>query len=351
MQRGEWAHRFVHSVAQAGGKLRSADLEAYCADWTSPVRADYRGCQVIAPGLPALGGVNTVEAVRLLDRLAVSRGLHSTSSADALFWLIQTTRALWLGPPLPPERRLDPRTTDVLWQEMQRSGGLTYAGHTRMRKALSHSDAVVAVDEHGNVAALCHSINTLAWGTTGLFVDGVSIPDSASFQQQEIARAGRGNRLPDAMNPVVVTRSGKPVFTSASIGSSLHEITIQGLVNVLDLEMPAGAAACAPNFWMPLPTPVDAALDGSNRFFVAACVRVGRPRWVLNPPQAVEPTGFNKELLEAVSARGLQLVEGDHAALLGHWVAIQQTAPGSPGRLEGAATTRGAATDAEVRGY
>jgi gamma-glutamyltranspeptidase len=164
------------------------------------------------------------------------------------------------------------------------------------------------------------------------------------------------------MNPVVVTRSGKPVFTSASIGSSLHEITIQGLVNVLDLEMPAGAAACAPNFWMPLPTPVDAALDGSNRFFrpigdwlrrllVAACVRVGRPRWVLNPPQAVEPTGFNKELLEAVSARGLQLVEGDHAALLGHWVAIQQTAPGSPGRLEGAATTRGAATDAEVLGY
>ena len=43
-----------------------------------------------------------------------------------------------------------------------------------------HSDANVVVDASGNMAVLLHSINTLNWGTTGIFVDGVSIPDSGA---------------------------------------------------------------------------------------------------------------------------------------------------------------------------
>jgi len=49
-----------------------------------------------------------------------------------------------------------------------------------------HSDAIVAVDRWGNVAALLHTINTVSWGETGIFVDGVSIPDSGAIQQQTI---------------------------------------------------------------------------------------------------------------------------------------------------------------------
>ena len=41
-----------------------------------------------------------------------------------------------------------------------------------------HSDAIVAIDALGNVVALIHTINTAGWGTSGLFVDGVSILDS-----------------------------------------------------------------------------------------------------------------------------------------------------------------------------
>ena len=58
-----------------------------------------------------------------------------------------------------------------------------------------HSDTLVVFDRHGNVAAFVHSINTVTWGSTGIFVEGISIPDSASFQQEKIARVGRGVRV------------------------------------------------------------------------------------------------------------------------------------------------------------
>ncbi len=45
-----------------------------------------------------------------------------------------------------------------------------------------HSDSVVAVDDLGNMAAIVHTINGGLWGSLGLRVGGISIPNSASFQ-------------------------------------------------------------------------------------------------------------------------------------------------------------------------
>ena len=83
-----------------------------------------------------------------------------------------------------------------------------------------HSAAVVAVDRWGNIAAVVHSINTVGLSRAGIMVDGISIPDSAWFQQKQILRAGPGNRLPDPTNPCIITRDGKPFLGSSSIGSS-----------------------------------------------------------------------------------------------------------------------------------
>src|SRR5262249_37519229 len=209
-------------------------------------------------------------------------------------------------------------TARVLWREIERRGGLSWATRFRIGNRFEHSDAVVAVDERGNLAALCHSINTTWWGSTGIFVDGVSIPDSASFQQVEIAQAGPGNRLPDVMNPVMVTKDGQPKLASACIGASLHETTIQHLVSVLDFGMAPHEAVDAPVFLNPLPTAVDALLGWKRKHLrpvgwflywlavsVAAALR--RPRRVLNPRQAIEPHGFSQELVRAVRAMGLDL--------------------------------------------
>jgi gamma-glutamyltranspeptidase/glutathione hydrolase len=96
-----------------------------------------------------------------------------------------------------------------------------------------HSDAIVAIDRWGNVAAVVHTINTSAWGETGIFVDGISIADSAAFQQPMIAAVGPGVRLPDPTQPALILKDGKPVAGIGSIGSGLHQKTTTVLLNLL----------------------------------------------------------------------------------------------------------------------
>src|SRR5262249_41287017 len=66
---------------------------------------------------------------------------------------------------------------------------------------------------------------------------GVSIPDSAAFQQYQIARIKPGDRLPDATYPIIVLKNGKPYLASSNIGLATHQNTMNNLVNVLDFDM------------------------------------------------------------------------------------------------------------------
>ena len=59
---------------------------------------------------------------------------------------------------------------------------------------------------------MIHTINTAGWGTTGIFVDGVSIPDSGAQQQRSMLAVGPGGRMPDHGVPLIGLRDGRPVF-------------------------------------------------------------------------------------------------------------------------------------------
>jgi len=99
---------------------------------------------------------------------------------------------------------------------------------------------------------LLHSINSLIFGTTGIFVDGVSIPDAAAHQQHMVARVGPGERLGNITNPLIVTRDGKAVLGAACIGSSLHEHMLASLVDLFVFDMEPRRCASTPKFWGPV---------------------------------------------------------------------------------------------------
>ena len=167
-----------------------------------------------------------------------------------------------------------------------------------------------AVDAEGNVAALLHTINTALWGTTGIFVDGVAIADSAKYQQVKIARAGPGNRLPIETNPVLITRSGKPVLVSSSIGMGVHEQTYQAIVNILEYGLDPKAAAESPQVLRPMSGGLDRALGAE----------------VENPAaQAVEEGAFDEGLLAKVREmrQPMQEITAETAGgWRGYWVGI-----------------------------
>src|SRR5215510_12141290 len=222
---GEWAKKFVAAVQSEGGKMTLADLKAYRPIWSEPQQTSYRGYQVYSLGRPSLGGVNTIEALNLLEAADLKQYGHYTTSPEALYEFIQICRVnyilSYLPPPtlkmfLPdldaaPESRVKKESARLLWRKMHEPAWEKMVSTIWPKdKASNHSAGVVAVDEQGNMAAVLHTVNAVVWGTTGIFVDGISIPDSASFQQSQIARIKPGDRLPEGTNPVIVLKNDKP---------------------------------------------------------------------------------------------------------------------------------------------
>jgi gamma-glutamyltranspeptidase/glutathione hydrolase len=201
-----------------------------------------------------------------------------------------------LGLDLSLESRVTKQHAAKLW-ELMRTGKMPLV--PAMPTLPVHSDAVIAIDRWGNIASVCHSINAVSWGATGINVDGVSIPDSASFQRAEIARVKPGSRLPDPTNPGLIVRDGKPFMGFSSIGAGLHVRTVGALVNVLDFDM----------------TPQQAINEPSLGMFV-----FGMPGEAA-PPLVVGTKDFSPAFIERVGKLGQKLVEND--SLRGYWLGIQ----------------------------
>ena len=334
MYAGPWARKLVEAVRSEGGKMAMEDLERYQPTWNAALASTFRGYDVHATAQPNLGGVNMIEALNLVERAELGQLGHYTESPEALFRLTRIARVMDImgtslthhvtpaalierhapGIATAPEERTSKAAAENLWQAMQTDGwdALNVAAYESRPQTSSgnHSDAVVAVDAEGNAAALLHTINTALWGTTGIFVDGVAIADSAKYQQTKIARAGPGNRLPIETNPVLITRDGKPVLVSSSIGMGVHEQTYQAIVNILEYGLDPKAAAESPQVLRPMSGGLDRALGAAIENAAA---------------QTVEEGAFDAGLLERVRVMGQPMLEvssAEASGWRGYWVGI-----------------------------
>jgi gamma-glutamyltranspeptidase len=177
----------------------------------------------------------------------------------------------------------------------------------------SHSDSIVVVDEHGNVAAVTHTINTPMWGETGLFVDGISIPDAANFQQERIARTGPGKRLPEEACPAIVFDGEEVAIVSSAVGV-VHHRTVSVLYPMLSADAPISEAFREQGVL----------LEDYGVFSKEGIVA-----------RVVEGE-YSAELLDEVRSMGLQVSEvpeAQHQPYRGYWVGIQRDP--TTGTLEG----------------
>ena len=341
MYAGPWAEKLVQMVGDIGGRMNVEDLANYEVVWSEPARGSYRGYDLYAHGSPAEGGIGLIEAMNLAELAGVSDHGHYGDSPEALFWLTQIARpgltfaiggqeaadgiAAMIGADLTHETRVQKETSAKLWGTIRDGsfpGVVVPEGG-----AAPHSDAVVAIDQWGNITAVVHSINTVSWGTTGIFVDGISIPDSGIFQQGMMAQIEPGSRLPDPTNPGLVLKDGKPFMGFSSIGSGLHQRTIGGLISVLDFGLTPSEA-------------VDKPALGSFSFSALAEDGSGPAA------QGVGVDDYPPEFIAEVEAMGQPIEEND--ATRGYWIAIMID-PES-GELHGA-SIRGLALGGRAVGY
>jgi gamma-glutamyltranspeptidase/glutathione hydrolase len=275
---------------------------------------------VVSLGPPNYGGLLTLNSLKLAEAADLKQYEHYTISPDALYDLIQIGRIASAYALIPEDarRRAFPFLANPVEPLLSEDADRQIVARMLEEKKQSsvviapgsqHSSSVIAVDEQGNVATILHSINTELWGTTGIFLDGISIPDSAALQQEEIARAGPGNRLPEGTNPLIVLKHGKPFLASSAVGSGLWAVTLQNLINILDFGMDVGAVV-QPNTVGPSQTNPDA--------------------------EAVE-SGFSDSVLNGVRARGQRIEVLPDYQQNGYWVGVQIN-PLLSYRLTGAAS-------------
>jgi gamma-glutamyltranspeptidase/glutathione hydrolase len=243
--RGAWAERYVEVTRREGGVATLEDLAAYQPMWGEPLTGSVNGYDLhVVPG-PGYGGAALIDGLQLMEEGGV--GDPPTSGED-LFWAVQVTRQVHLHSRVPNPVRVDREFTRATWKEMAAVGGAKWSG---VYTPGACSDFVAAKDTHGDVIALCHTSNVGAWGDTCLMADGISIPDPGRYQQPGIAKCQPGAHLPDPTNPAIVTRNGKAVLASTSIGAGLTETTLQCMSAVLLRGASVAEAAAAPMFQSP----------------------------------------------------------------------------------------------------
>ena len=170
-----------------------------------------------------------------------------------------------------------------------------------------HSNAVVVVDKEGNVAAVTHTINAVIWGDTGIVVDGVPLPDSASFQQTVLAGLKPGDRVPHQIIDTIAFEGDKPVLATGSIGALLIPESIRVLFGIL------GSTKISRQSWrlrrcLPSSTQIQCGTQSGAR------QRVSIPKG-----------GYDADFIASLKARGWSVTEisaGLAAALRGTLAAV-----------------------------
>ena len=312
MYAGPWAERLVAAVQADGGLMTLEDLASYDVIWSEPLHADLgNGYRIYTNPPPNNGGASLILAQHLAAASGMVSDGHWSESAKALRKALDITqlyaidfvpeamrRGIYPGVDFSTAGMTDPANAARLWPLIESGKTLTPFSP----RPPQHSDDVVAIDRHGNIAALTQSINCVIWGKTAIVVDGVTIGDPASFQQAQIARAGPGNRLESPTETGILFQGGEPVLGFASMGAGLHQRTFQALVNVVHFGMTVDEAIDAPDFFMPSYEP------GTLR--MRAAVALGR---------------FPREVLDATGYEYIEVdTEGARFGGEGVWVAISR---------------------------
>lgn len=88
--------------------------------------------------------------------------------------------------------------------------------------------------------------NAVIWGDAGIVVDGIPIPDSAGFQQLNLASIKPGDRVPNPIIDSIAFEGDIPVLATASIGASLQNESIRVLLGVLGQHQDLATVMAAP---------------------------------------------------------------------------------------------------------
>jgi gamma-glutamyltranspeptidase/glutathione hydrolase len=240
MYTGAWAHSFVTAIAEAGGQASLDDAARYEVQWSEPATVRFHGYDIRTSSAPILESLALIEHTGLLalppyvrnadSLLALSRIVTwALTAANSPAWLENFRTA---GVDLSLAGRLTPAYARAVSPAL-RTLFVAPPDASSPPSASRHSASVVAVDAQGNICSLLHTSNTLAWGSTGLVVGGISIPDAAGYSAIRFPAMKPGDRLPHDMAPLIAFKEGLPALALSAVGSSCIHESVQVMLETL----------------------------------------------------------------------------------------------------------------------
>ncbi|WEX09029.1 gamma-glutamyltransferase [Chelativorans sp. AA-79] len=250
--KGEIGSRIAADFQANGGLIGEEDLAAYSITRTEPVWGEYRGHR-IAVSPPPASGVFMLELLQILQHFDIGQMKHgSVEHVRTLFEAMKrmtVDKDLHMGDPayveVPVERLLSKENTLVHAESIRRGE----RAHVE-RLDLSQRDTthISVIDKEGNAVALTHTLGS----PSGAITDGLGFMYNGTMSRFD-PRPGHagsiapGKRRASSAAPTVVFRGDDPYIVIGAPGGSYIAPTVaQGIMNMIDFDMPVLDAIAAP---------------------------------------------------------------------------------------------------------
>ncbi len=243
-----------------GGFITRQDLTSYKTVERAPIRADYRGWEILGPPPPAASGVHIAQMLNILEGYDIAAtGFGTAETIHLLAEVLKIAfadRAAASGDPdfvgVPVERLTSKqyageRRAAINVARAQKWG----AGVTQLESA--HTTHMTAADAMGNVVATTQTINNL-FGAKILIPGLGAVPNN--YMNLYDPRPGHalslapGKRVTTSMSPMMALRNGKLAYALGLPGGKrIFPSALQALINLIDHGMSLQEAVEAPRIW------------------------------------------------------------------------------------------------------
>ncbi len=276
---GETAHKLAAAMSANGGLITLADLKAYQAEESEPLRGRYKGYDIITAPPPSAGGVGILQMLGMLEGSGYEQS--GAGSAASIHYVAEVMRRFYadrseyFGDPdfykVPIGKLLDPKyiasRRKSIDPEHATPSDQIRPGNLNLREGTQTTHYNI-VDSEGNAVAVTYTINN-GYGS------GVTVPGLGFLLNDEMddfaAKPGvenlfhliqgewnaiqPGKRPVSSMTPTIVLRDDKLfLMLGAPGGSRIINGVLQVLLNVVDFHMNVQYAVDWPRVhhqWMP----------------------------------------------------------------------------------------------------
>ena len=230
--RGEVAVVLAEFVEENGGTLGPSDLASYEPIERKPIRALFRGTEVLTNPPPSSGGILIAYGLGLLERL----GERSTPE--------QLVAAMGAANDARGES-----FAESLYEEGMEAGFLEAVGlDLAAADLLGSTTHISVIDGEG----MCASVTCSNGSGSGVLVPGTGVILNNMLGEEDLNplgfhRIAPGRRVPSMMAPTVVLRDGEIVLGLGSAGSNrIRSAILQTVVRAVEQGMSAAEAVQAP---------------------------------------------------------------------------------------------------------